>query len=64
MKAKEKEERLEKEEPYMYCMIDGSKVKVGNYKIEPPGIFLGRGSHPKLGMVKKRINPEDVTQYR
>ena len=61
MKSKEKEDRLEKEEPYMYCMIDGSKVKVGNYKIEPPGIFLGRGSHPKLGMVKKRINPEDVT---
>ena len=61
IKAKEKEDRLEKEEPYMYCMIDGSNVKVGNYKIEPPGIFLGRGSHPKLGMVKKRINPKDVT---
>lgn len=61
IKAKEKEDRLEKEEPYMFCMIDGSNVKVGNYKIEPPGIFLGRGSHPKLGMVKKRINPEDVT---
>lgn len=60
-KEKEKQERLEKEEPYMYCMIDGSKVKVGNYKIEPPGIFLGRGTHPKLGMIKKRINPEDVT---
>lgn len=61
IKAKEKEDRLEKEEPYMFCMIDGSNVKVGNYKIEPPGIFLGRGSHPKLGMVKKRINPKDVT---
>lgn len=60
-KEKEKQERLEKEEPYMYCMIDGSKVKVGNYRIEPPGIFLGRGTHPKLGMIKKRINPEDVT---
>lgn len=59
-KEKEKKERLEKEEPYMFCMIDGAKVKVGNYKIEPPGIFLGRGSHPKLGMIKKRINPEDV----
>ena len=45
----------------MFCMIDGSKVKVGNYKIEPPGIFLGSGSHPKLGMIKKEINPEDVT---
>ena len=61
MKEREKKQRLEKEEPYMFCMIDGSKVKVGNYKIEPPGIFLGRGSHPKLGMIKKRINPKDVT---
>lgn len=51
----------ELEEPYKFCVIDGSKEKVGNYKIEPPGIFLGRGDHPKLGMVKKRIRPEDVT---
>jgi len=35
--------------------------KVGNYKIEPPGIFLGRGNHPKIGRIKKRIYPEDVT---
>jgi len=49
------------EEPYMYCVIDGSQQKVGNYKIEPPGIFLGRGSHPKIGRIKKRIYPEDIT---
>lgn len=48
------------EEPYMYCVINGGKIKVGNYKIEPPGIFLGRGDHPKLGMIKKRVNPQDV----
>ncbi len=49
------------EEPYKYCIIDGSQQKVGNYKIEPPGIFIGRGSHPKIGKIKKRIQPEDVT---
>ena len=49
------------DEPYKYCFIDGGKIKVGNFKIEPPGIFLGRGDHPKLGKIKKRINPEDVT---
>jgi DNA topoisomerase-1 len=49
------------EEPYKYCIIDGTQQKVGNYKIEPPGIFRGRGNHPKLGRVKKRIYPEDVT---
>ena len=48
------------EEPYKYCMINGGRMKVGNYKIEPPGIFLGRGEHPKLGKIKTRINPEDV----
>ena len=59
LKIKEDNEKIE--EPYKYCVIDGSKEKVGNYKIEPPGIFLGRGNHPKIGMIKKRINPEDVT---
>ena len=51
----------EVEEPYKHVVIDGATQKVGNYKIEPPGIFLGRGNHPKLGMIKKRICPEDIT---
>ena len=48
------------EEPYQNCIIDGVQQKIGNYKIEPPGIFIGRGSHPKLGRIKKRIYPKDV----
>ena len=64
--TKEEKEKIKKqnesiEEPYKLCVIDGAKQTVGNFKIEPPGIFLGRGEHPKLGMVKKRIRPEDVT---
>lgn len=55
---KEKIQKLD--EPYQSCIIDGVQQKVGNYKIEPPGIFIGRGSHPKLGRIKKRIKPEDV----
>jgi len=63
--TKEEKEKIklkndEQEEPYKYCMVNGGRMKVGNYKIEPPGIFLGRGDHPKLGCIKKRINPEDV----
>ena len=63
--SKEEKDKIKKqnddiEEPYKYCMVNGGRMKVGNYKIEPPGIFLGRGDHPKLGMIKKRINPEDV----
>lgn len=56
-----KNKQNEIEEPYTYCVIDGSQQKVGNYKIEPPGIFIGRGSHPKIGKIKKRIQPEDIT---
>ncbi len=59
-KEKIKEDAEKIEEPYKTCIINGGQVKVGNYKIEPPGIFLGRGDHPKLGCIKKRINPEDV----
>jgi DNA topoisomerase I len=57
-KIKKKNEELE--EPYKYCVIDGVTQKVGNFRIEPPGIFLGRGIHPKTGSIKKRIKPEDI----
>jgi DNA topoisomerase-1 len=59
-KEKIKNDQLKIEEPYMYCIIDSLQQKVGNYKIEPPGIFLGRGSHPKIGRIKKRIIPENI----
>jgi len=55
---KKKQDALE--EPYKYCIIDGVQQQIGNYKIEPPGIFLGRGEHPKIGRIKKRITEEDV----
>ena len=45
---------------YGYCYIDGHKQKVGNYRIEPPGLFRGRGDHPKQGRLKNRIKAEDV----
>ena len=56
-----KEQQEKDEEIYKYALIDGKKQPVGNYKLEPPSIFLGRGCHPKLGRIKKRIKPKDVT---
>lgn len=47
--------------PYQYCLIDGIKNKVGNCRVEPPGLFRGRGEHPKQGKLKERIMPEAVT---
>ena len=49
------------EAPYMYCTWDGRKQKVGNFRVEPPGLFRGRGEHPKTGKVKTRVKPEQVT---
>ncbi|KAN0040528.1 hypothetical protein ACTA71_008865 [Dictyostelium dimigraforme] len=67
-KARSKEEKdaetAEKkkiQEKHGFATIDGFKEKVGNYMVEPPGLFLGRGQHPKTGMLKHRIMPSDVT---
>ena len=55
---KEKNEQIQAE--YGFCSIDGHKEKIGNFRIEPPGLFRGRGEHPKQGMLKRRVLPEDV----
>lgn len=47
-------------EEYGYCLIDGHKEKIGNFRIEPPSLFRGRGDHPKMGMLKKRVLPKHV----
>lgn len=57
-KIKEQNEDIIKE--YGFCIIDGHKERIGNFKIEPPGLFRGRGEHPKMGMLKRRVLPEDV----
>ncbi|KAK9404725.1 DNA topoisomerase 1 [Crotalus adamanteus] len=57
-KIKEENERLLKE--YGYCIMDNHKERIANFKIEPPGLFRGRGNHPKMGMLKRRIMPEDI----
>jgi DNA topoisomerase I len=62
--AEKKEEKLAKSEleaPFMYCTWDGRKEKVGNFRVEPPSLFRGRGEHPKTGKVKLRVPPEQVT---
>ncbi|KAJ1883531.1 DNA topoisomerase 1 [Coemansia sp. RSA 486] len=56
-----KKERAAAEEKYSHCMLNGRREKVGNFRIEPPSLFRGRGAHPKTGMLKKRVMPEQVT---
>ncbi|KAK6137037.1 hypothetical protein DH2020_029221 [Rehmannia glutinosa] len=43
-----KEEKLKQEEKYMWAIVNGVKEKVGNFRVEPPGLFRGRGEHPKV----------------
>lgn len=56
--AEKKELKKQKdamEEKYVTCLLDGRKEKVGNFRVEPPGLFRGRGDHPKKGALKVRI---------
>ncbi|GAA28973.2 DNA topoisomerase 1 [Clonorchis sinensis] len=59
-KQKLKEENLALLNEYGYCTLDGHRQRIGNFRIEPPGLFRGRGNHPKMGMLKKRVLPEHV----
>lgn len=50
-----KAEKDKVEEKYKTCLLNDRKEKVGNFRIEPPGLFRGRGEHPKTGMLKVGI---------
>jgi DNA topoisomerase-1 len=63
-KEEKKKEKLEAEAlalPFKFCTWDGKKEQVANYRVEPPGLFRGRGKHPLQGMLKLRVQPEDIT---
>lgn len=75
-KLVEKEKNLKVSEEYGFCMWDNHKEKIGNFRLEPPGffykdgnscfdtvnsgLFRGRGEHPKMGRLKKRITANDI----
>jgi DNA topoisomerase I len=56
----DKEAKAKEEEKYKTAILDGKPQPVGNFRVEPPGIFLGRGCSPNLGKIKPRIYPEDI----
>merc|ERR1711959_142502 len=60
-KKKIKEEKEVAEAKYKFCQVDDRREQVGNFRVEPPGLFRGRGEHPKMGMWKRRVYPEEVT---
>ena len=59
-KLRVKAEKEEYDSKFGFALVDGVLEKVGNYKVEPPGLFRGRGEHPKMGMFKDRILPKHI----
>jgi DNA topoisomerase-1 len=57
-RRRENKERLRQEHGFAY--LDGEKIEVANWMIEPPGLFMGRGSHPLRGRWKRRVEKGDV----
>ena len=60
-KAEEKKEKEAVKDLYGYAVVDGVKIALGNYMVQPPGLFIGHGNQPLRGGIKKRIQPSDVT---
>lgn len=61
-KKRRKVRNMEKIHNYGYALIDGDREKLGNFVVEPVGIYMGRGKvHPLGGKIKRKIMPEDVT---
>jgi DNA topoisomerase-1 len=60
-KEKEKEEKENLKDLYGYAVIDDVKIPLGNYMVQPPGLYNGHGVHPLRGRIKSRIIPKDIT---
>src|SRR5207244_13349632 len=45
---------------YGYATVDGKKVEIANWLVEPPGLLMGRGAHPLRGHWKPRVAQRDV----
>lgn len=52
MSCRIKTDKEELEKPYIFALVDARKEKLGNFRGEPPGLFRGRGEHPKKGTLK------------
>jgi len=58
-KEEEKDKNAKETQWYSHGLVNGVRERLGNYRLEPPQLFRGRGEHPKQGMLKKRTWPEN-----
>lgn len=59
--AERKKIREANKEKYGFATVNGERVELGNYTVEPPCIFMGRGNHPLRGRWKSRVSYSDIT---
>lgn len=59
-KQQQRNESIKMIEEHTYCICDGRKYRIPCYQVDSIGLFRGRGLHPRMGKLKKRIMPEDV----
>lgn len=59
--AERKARREALREQYGYAIVNGERVEVANYVVEPSSIFMGRGEHPLRGRWKEGARQGDVT---
>ena len=48
-------------EKYGHAIVNGERVELANYVVEPSGIFMGRGQHPLRGRWKQGARQKDIT---
>lgn len=60
-KKEEKEQKTEFKKEFGTADVDGLKIPLGNYVIQPPGLYIGHHKHPLRGKIKKRLEPKDIT---
>ncbi len=48
------------QERYGHAWVDGVKIDLANYAVEPNSIFMGRGKHPLRGRWKEGPREEDI----
>lgn len=47
-------------EKYGYAVVDGKRVEIANWTVEPSCLFAGRGNHPRRGRWKEGPSEEDI----
>src|SRR5208283_1731635 len=50
--AERKKIREERKERYGWATVDGVRMEIASYMVEPPSVFMGRGKHPSRGRWK------------